>query len=380
MEDFEEVLLNVTNSSYNYKTSMLTVVQPDSVKFFETQNFREYSESFEKNVPNIEIAHNVNKSSIVLLVGSHKNEDCPPNKVVFYDLETQQSIAEIKICLNQFNAKDKIYSIFSSNIYVFVVTLNKIYMFNLYTLELLFCFYDVNGLPGHVAFEYNEDFSLLAYVSATNNNIIKINKITNAVGEIMHSQRYITTNFEDGIQYLAMSPMNKFIAAANGSGQKIHVYSLKSYKIRRTLLRGKKSAKIMGIIFDKEAKYLGVYDSLKFVKIYPLLKKFLVKEKAVRKGRNYVKKKEMDDEEDYYSYEKQGDSKYDFLKEGYKEPYAEFKGDKKIKNDILTFFFNRSKDIVMVDKSGKIMTVMFNKRKGGLCSSLDSGSLQISYI
>ena len=51
----------------------------------------------------------------------------------------------------------------------------------------------------------------------------------------------------------------------------------------------------------------------------------------------------------------------------YIDSFARYKYDKVLVNEIVISFFNDNKDIILIDKIGKVFTVKFNKKKGGMC-------------
>ena len=68
-----------------------------------------------------------------------------------------------------------------------------------------------------------------------------------------------------GVQYIQISPKGKFLAVADSSGEKINLYSLRSYKGKKYLWRGYGNVTIISIFFDRNNNYLGIYLSPKIV-------------------------------------------------------------------------------------------------------------------
>ena len=158
--------------------------------------------------------------------------------------------------------------------------------------------------------------------------------------KILYSQHTLCSDFES-IQYISVSPLCKFLAVVSGSGDKINIYSLLSYKARKYLWRGYSNAKIVGIEFDHEAKFMCLLSDQKTFHIYPLLRRYL----------NIKAKSSEDDDQDYYNYGRKKPSKIKSLfkyirnKMGrkYQESYAKYKDENVLVNDIILFYLNEKK-------------------------------------
>ena len=57
------------------------------------------------------------------------------------------------------------------------------------------------------------------------------------------------------------------------------------------------------------------------------------------------------------------------------ESFARYKDDKILVRDILLIFFNENKDVVMIDKIGKVFVIKFNKKNGGICWLIENKNL-----
>ena len=101
----------------------------------------------------------------------------------------------------------------------------------------------------------------------------------------------IQINF-NSIQYIQTSPRGKYLAVADAPGEKINLYSLRSYKARKCLWRGYGNVKIVSIFFDKDNNYVGIYSSQKTLHIYPIFdarlsnRQSIVGRKSIRRNTN----------------------------------------------------------------------------------------------
>lgn len=56
----------------------------------------------------------------------------------------------------------------------------------------------------------------------------------------------------------------------------------------------------------------------------------------------------------------------------YIESFARYKDDKVLLRDVAFTFFNESKNVVIIDKLGKVFIIKFNKKSGGPCWLLEN--------
>ena len=219
-----------------------------------------------------------------------------------------------------------------------------------------------------------------------NRSIIKVNKIKILKNGLKYSQRFIGTNFQS-VQYIQISPMGKYIAVADAPGEKINLYSLRSYKVRKCLWRGYGNVKIISIFFDNDNNYVGIYSSQKTLHIYPIFdpkirnRASIVGRKSFRRNnlnaslnasKLNITNTEEDEEQMQANKGKNKPSKVvGFFKNvrkkvgsRYVDSFARYKDDKVLVRDIVISFFNDNKDILLIDKIGKIFVIKFNKKKG----------------
>lgn len=389
MESTEiEEIIDIDSCRLNSDLSIISVIQKHKTNFFETTNFKEITDGCNHNSFGIvTLAYPIHRSKIIIILGTKINPRFPQNIVHLYDIEKEESIGSIKIKLDPDMPEDEIINVILANSFIFLVTKNRILMFNLLTLEHEFTFEDVYGCEGCITTGYLEKKIVLCYVSNTNKAIVKVNKIKILKNGLKYSQRFIATNF-NGIQYIQISQKCKFLAVADTNGEKINVYSLRSYKSKKCLWRGYGQVKINGICFDPENKFLALVSSQKTLHIYPIIRHRLKNSRTSITRNSTLKKKDSknnieenddnnndDDDQKYYTYGKKKGSKFvGFLKSmrkkinnRYQESFARYKDDKVWKKDIMCFFFNEKKDVVLIDKNGKVLIVKFNKKNGGMC-------------
>ena len=384
MEYEEEISIDKCRMNSDY--SILTIINKNKLNFFETNNFKEIADFSDKNTGFVTLAFPIHRSNILIILGKKDNLRFPENTVTLWNIEKQESIGSISIKIDPMMPDDLLFNVFLANTYLFVASRYRIYMFDLMNLEHEFTFEDVCGKEGCISMFYTERKIILSYISNNNQSIVKVNKIKILKNGLKYSQRFIATNFTS-VQYIQISPRGKFLAAADSPGEKINLYSLRSYKVKKCLWRGYGNVKISFIFFDTDNNYLGIYSSQKTLHIYPIFeprargRQSIAGRKSLRRNLNssqnqsVINNEEEDEEQMQANKGKNKPSKIVGIFKGFRkkignkyvESFARFKDDKLLVRDIMMSYFNENKDIILIDKIGKVFVVKFNKKNGGMC-------------
>ena len=385
--------LSIDKCRMNSDWSILTIIQKHKLIFFETKTFKEIGDFSDKNTGIVTLAFPIHRSNIIIILGNKANLRFPENTVHLWDIQKQESIGSISIKIDPYIPDDLLFNVFLANTYLFICSRYRIYMFNLMTLDHEFTFEDVCGKEGCISIFYTEKKIFLSYISNTNQSIVKVNKIKILKNGLKYSQRFLATNFAT-IQYIQISPKGKYLAVADGPGEKLNLYSLRSYKARKCLWRGYGNVKIISIFFDANNNYLGIYSSQKTLHIYPIYdqklrtRQSIMGRKSLRKNTNAslnmsTTYNEEDEEQTQAIKGKSKPSKVVGIfknirkKVGakYIDSFARYKDDKVLVRDIVISYFNDNKDIILIDKIGKVFTIKFNKKSGGMCWLTDTKTL-----
>lgn len=371
----------------NSDCSILTTIHKHKLSFFELNTFKEIAGFSERNTGFVTSAFPIHRSNILIILGSKSNPRFPENTVHLWNIETQESIGSIKIKIDPLMPDDVLINAYLANTYLFVASRYRVYMFDLMTLEHEFTFEDVCGKEGCISIGFLEKKIVLIYVSNTNPSIVKVNKIKILKNGLKYSQRFIATNFPS-VQYIQISPKCKLLAVADAPGEKLNVYSLRSYKAKKCLWRGHGNVKIISIIFDSDINYMAVYSSQKTLHIYPISQQrnnrnraSIVSRKSIRRNTTNSNlntssiNNEEDEEQLWANKGKSKPSKFVGLFKNirkkigtkYVDSFARYKDDKVLVRDVVMSFFNENKDILLIDKIGKVFVIKFNKKNGGMC-------------
>lgn len=385
--------ISIDKCRMNSDWSILTTIQKHKLTFFEIKTFKEIADFSDKNTGIVTLAFPIHRSNIIIILGNKANLRFPENTVHLFDIQKQESIGTISIKVDPNIPDDLLFNVFLANTYLFVCSRYRIYMFNLMTLEHEFTFEDVCGKEGCISIFYTEKKIFLSYISNTNPSIVKVNKIKILKNGLKYSQRFIATNFSI-VQYIQISPKGKYLAVADGPGEKINLYSLRSYKARKCLWRGYGNVKIISIFFDNNNNYLGIYSTQKTLHIYPIYdpklrnRPSIMGRKSLRRNTNAsLNMSNVNNDEDEEQLQaikgKNKPSKVVGMfknlrkKAGakYIDSFARYKDDNVLVRDIAISFFNDNNDIILIDKIGTVFTIKFNKKNGGLCWLTDKKKL-----
>lgn len=385
MDSEEEMIIDKCRMNSDF--SVLTTIHKNKLNFFEINTFKEIAGFSEKNIGFVTLAFPIHRSNILIILGHKSNPRFPENSVHLWDIENQESIGSISIKVDPLQPDDILFNAFLANTYLFVASRYRIYMFDLMTLEHQFTFEDVYGKEGCISMGFLEKKIVLIYISNTNQSIVKVNKIKILKNGLKYSQRFIATNFPS-VQYIQISPKCKLLAVADGPGEKLNIYSLRSYKAKKCLWRGHGNVKIISIFFDSDNNYLGIYSSQKTLHIYPLSSPRIPRNRTSLAGRKSIRRNntnsninasinnnEEDEEQQLANKGKNKPSKFVGLFKNirkkigtkYVDSFARYKDDKVLVRDIVICFFNENKDILLIDKIGKVFVIKFNKKNGGMC-------------
>ena len=385
-----DIKLNIAKCKMNSDFSILTTILEKEIKFFETKTFKEIEGLAKKNIGHSTSAFPIHRSNIIIILGTKSNPRFRENTVHLWDIDKQESIGSINIKVDPLQKDDILFDVFLANTYLFLVSRYRIYMFDLMTLEHEFTFEDVYGMDGGISFSFSKSKIVLAYISNTNPSIVKINKIKILKNGLEYSQRFLSTDFQK-VQYIKISPKYKYLAIADSAGEKINIYSLRSYKIKKYLWRGIGNVKIISIFFDLDNNYIGLYSTQKTLHIYPIFELNLRRRqnypgRRLSRQSTYINNENIENEEDKEQLNAiKGKKKNKLgglfknikkkLGNKYIESFARYKDDKVLFRDVVLAFFNENNDVVVIDNIGSVFVIKFNKKSGGPCWLIENKKL-----
>ena len=201
----------------------------------------------------------LNTTNILALVGGGKNPKFSINKIIIWDDQKNPNniIGELRFNTPILNVKIKMDRLIG-------VCQNKIYIFNLNTLETIDMFDTFENINGIVGFSPGELISVLAfpYDAKGKVRIVNFNSL---------AQPPIITAHESKIACLCVNRNGTLLATASDKGTLVRIFDVKDGKLLIELRRGSKNADINCIIFDEFNKYVACASGMGTVHIFSII-------------------------------------------------------------------------------------------------------------
>ena len=195
----------------------------------------------------------LNRSNILALIGGGISPRYSSNKLVLWDDHKQKEISEMRFMSSVKNVKMK-------RDRIFVVTEDKIYVFNFNTLELLDTLETKNNTKGIVSISLVEN-NLIAYPDKTEIGSVRIKDYD--------KQNEIVIKAHKGpINFIQLNKDGTILATASDKGTLIRLFDTSTGEAIQELRRGTENAEIYSIAFDNNNRFLAVSSDRKTVHIF----------------------------------------------------------------------------------------------------------------
>ena len=350
--------VTINSIRYNQDLSLLILATSRGYKIFSSETYKsigEHNNAIEK-LGDIHIADSYYSSCLVFLLPSKFNKDYQNNELIIFDDYFQKKIGSIKL------KKEEINNFFISKYNIFIITLRNIMVLELYSLRIIEIIEDI---------AYNDkiisvnQFNYLAYSKNEDRKTIYIDFYKNENNKIIARKRQkIITNF-DFIQVIQFSPSGEQIAIVSIYGNKVHIYDSNTGKLKNCFFLGPKIQTIEKIFFsEKKPNYLLFIRNDKKFNIYKIGK---------NKDKPQLQKCicNIDNDQDLLSRLCEIDKK----NEGLSKPRSLSKNknirEPHVYSDLEErllfgdFDRNKHKDLLFINKQGKLIKYHFNKKRNG---------------
>lgn len=355
--------VKINTIRYNQDFSLLILGTSQGYKIFSTNNFKLIEE--ENNLKNkfgdIHIADLYYSSKLVFILPSMFNKEYQNNELIIFDDYFQKKIGSIKL------KEEKINNFFIAKDIIFIITLKKIIVLELYSLKVIEIIDDIAYNDKIIS---TNPFNYLAYSKNSDRKSIFVDYYKSENNKIIARKRKkISTNF-DFIQAIQFSPSGDKIVVVSIFGNKVHIYDTFSGTLKNCFFLGPKIQTIEKIFFsEKKPNYLLFIQNDKLFNIYKLGK---IKEKE------QIQKCicNIDNDQDLLSRVCEIDKKNEGLSKprtysknkNIKEPHAY--SDLEVRLLFGDFDRNSHKDLIFINKEGKLIKYHFNKKKNGKISPI----------
>jgi WD40 repeat protein len=298
----------------------------------------------------IGIIEMLNRSNIVALIGGGKSPRYSSNKLVLWDDHKQKEISEMRFMSSVKNVKMK-------RDRIFVVTEDKIYIFNFNTLEILQSLETKNNTKGIISISLNEN-NIIAYPGKEIGSV-QIKDLDNK-----QYDRIIKAH-KGPINFLQLNKDGTILATASDKGTLVRLFDTSTGNTLQELRRGTENAEIYSIAFDNTNRFLAVSSDRKTVHIFIINKEKEIQQEQNEKEENSVsnKKSMFGNFANYFGFgKKYFNSEWSF---------AQFKVNST--KSICTFGPDNS--IIVVSNEGKYYQATFDPKVGGECKKIQEKNI-----
>lgn len=353
--------LKVNSIRYNQDYSLLVIATSKGYKIFSSLTYKSLEEKNEEmnNFDDIHVADTYYSSSIVLLLPSKFNKNYKNNEIIFFDDYFKKKIASFKL------KNEYIMNFYTCKNLIIIITINKLIIIELISLKVIDIIEDIAYNDKILSF--NSSNNSIAYTKAIDRKTLYINIYKDEKNFITSRKSIkINTNF-DFIQIFQFSPSGKYIVVSSIFGNKIHIYNTADGNLKNCFFLGPKIQTFERIFFsEKKPNYLLFIKNDKNLNVYKLGK---YKDKEI----NYKCICNLDNDQDLVNrisqFEEQNQGNSNKINrslsknKNIKEPHVFTDFDERLLFG--DFDRNKHKDIVLINKKGKLFKYHFNKKKGG---------------
>ena len=353
--------LKVNSIRYNQDYSLLVIATSKGYKIFSSLTYKSLEEKNEEinNFDDIHVADTYYSSSIVILLPSKFNKNYQNNEIIFFDDYFKKKIASFKL------KNEYIMNFYTCKNLIIIITINKLIIIELISLKVIDIIEDIAYNDKILSF--NSSNNSIAYTKAIDRKTLYINIYKDEKNFITSRKSIkINTNF-DFIQIFQFSPSGKYIVVSSIFGNKIHIYNTADGNLKNCFFLGPKIQTFERIFFsEKKPNYLLFIKNDKNLNVYKLGK---YKDKEI----NYKCICNLDNDQDLVNrisqFEEQNQGNSNKINrslsknKNIKEPHVFTDFDERLLFG--DFDRNKHKDIVLINKKGKLFKYHFNKKKGG---------------
>ena len=349
-----ECAIKVNSIRCNQDYTLLTLGTSKGYRIFLTSTLRPAHQPTDEvnKLGDINIAMSYYKSSLVFLLPSRNNQDYKSREIIVFDDFYQKEFASFK------EKSEDILNFFVSKNVVFIITLCKIIVLEIFTFKIIDIINNINSMNQLLSYNY---FDHIAYTDLKDKKRIFLRYYHNENNKIVsHSKKSITYNF-DYVQTFQLSRSGHILAIVSIYGNKIHLYYTQNGELKDCLLISQYMETIVKVLFSEKSNYLFVLKIDNKFNIYKIQKEKVNKPKCVCSKYDDSKVEPQIKEENnsgifgyFRKYSKNKD-----LKDAH--AYSEIEGE-------LSFVYfdkNKNKDLILINKNGQYIKYQLKKKPCG---------------
>ena len=353
-----EYPIRVNSIRYNQDYSLFTLGTSRGYRIFLTKNFRSALEETEvvRSLGDLNIVMTYYKSSLVFFLPGKNNPKFPNSELVVFDDLYQSKFASLKA------KREEIINFFVSKNVIYIATLSQIIILEVLTFKIIDIIQNVNTTPKMLTFSF---FDIFSFMKLNEKKTIYTNIFVNNKHKLEYiSTKKIKSPF-DLVQIIQLSPNGSMIAVVSIFGNKIHLFYTQSCRLKECIYLGNSIICIEKLCFSKKKEnYILIMRNNQKFYIYKTSKNFVEFPKCVCSkydDKNLTKNDINQDEENTGWL-------YGFFKKNVKNndirdvhAFSQYMGNP----FLIDFEILHNKDLIIIDRRGKIEKFHFNKQKGG---------------
>ena len=360
-----EFSVRVNSIRYNQDYTLLTLGTSKGYKIFLLETLKTCHDETDvvRNLGDINIAMSYYKSTLVFFLPSKDNKNFSDKEIIVFDDFYQTKIASFK------DKNESIINFLLSKDVLFVITLSKIIVVELFTFKVIEIIESINYSFKLISYNF---FDFIAYTHLDNKKMIYIK---NYIGEnykiISKSKKLINSSF-DYIQTIQLSPSGSLIGLVSIYGNKIHIYYTLTGKLKECIFLGSNLLTMEKLSFSRKENYIVLQRSDNRFYVFKLGKTQVENPKCVcdkYDDKNLMNSKTNEEEN-------KGEGGFiGFLRKSLKgkdirDPhiFGEYEG------KLLFIDFdkneNKNKDIIIINYQGFFTKYHFNKKKSSNISPI----------
>ena len=315
----------------------------------------------------IGIIEMLKRTNILALVGGGEKPCFSPRKIIIWD-DHQGKIIGILL----FNTE--VLNVRMRNDKIFGVCENKIYIFNLNTLETIQSLKTYNNPTGIIGISSGDFNKLMIAYPAENKGIVSFR---NCIDSKSIKNSKIINAHESNLACISINNNGTILATSSENGTVIKIFDLSNGELLSTLRRGTKTVSMTCISFSHNNIFLGCISDVGTIHIFSI---FNINKKLNEKNSNNndeAKKDIKNEIKSEINYEPKnrksllGKIGGIFNIPDHDRNFAKFK----INDGYGLLSFGKENTIVVVTKKGKYIKAAFDPKNGGNCQSIDEKNI-----
>ena len=353
--------IKVNSIRYNQDFSLLTLGTSKGYRVFLTSSLESCSEETDANINfgDISIAMVYYKSSFVFLLPSRNNKKYSKKQLIIFD-----DFYQTKLALFEDKHEDIINFFLSKNV-LFIITLNKIIVIELFTFKIIEIIENAKTNKKLISFN-NNDF--ICYTNSKVKKTIYINKYENMNYKLISKKNKLIDSSFDFLQIIQISPMGDLIGLISVFGNKIHIYYTQTGKLKECIYVGPTIQTVENMFFsEKKPNYLFILKNDDRFHIYKI-NKLNENPKCIcdKYDEKNILNKDVINENEEPQTGIMGFFRKSFKNKDIKEIHC-FSEDKGVLL-FADFDRNKHKDIILIKSDGRFIKYHFNKKRTGKIS------------